>query len=685
MDLADARVVSFDLFDTLLVRPLATPADLFLLLEPEATALCGSAVPNFVRARKEARKWAKERGSDEHGSNEHHGEEVTLDQRYRAIGAKFGLEKEVVQALSSKEMELDRRLLRPHPLGKARFEEAKRAGKRVVIVSDTYYPRHFIEQLLVSNGYEGYEQLFLSSESGKLKSSGTLFEHMLSQSGVSAAEVLHIGDAKHGDIVPAKQRGISALHQRSPAQLLKRDARGPEPYVYSNALTQSVVRGLVARRLLAAETHEKRAATLNMPEELGYRTFGPLLLGFVAWLCSQAKSQRVDHLFFLSRDGHVIQRAYQLFRALDESLPPSTYLYGSRRALCVPALRTEAELLELLERPYQPMPLKALFRRRFGLHESIVAKAGVAAFGFEDLDVQVHRERDRKKLTALVRRLAPELLQNAASERDLYLQYLAERGFRDAQRPTVVDIGHLGTLQTALGRIVESDAVGGFYFASTRGIDALSLPQASYVGATSTEPQTLLDYEPRIALFELLFLNNEDTVNRMERIGSEWLPRTEKGPSHDAQREFALSVHEGAIAFLQDAIDVLGPRAFDVAMTPSEAIRPALALFEQPSRAEAACFLRLRVESLFAGKPPAPVISTKAGGPPLWQEGFDAWHGKRSKTSRLRANVQRRALSVADRLGLMDNPKTRKLLRDPKGFVRDGKTPVLRLISRLWK
>lgn len=43
--------------------------------------------------------------------------------------------------------------------------------------------------------------------------------------------------------------------------------------------------------------------------ELGYETFGILLYGLCNWIHNDIKKNKIDKIFFLSRDGYIIKKS----------------------------------------------------------------------------------------------------------------------------------------------------------------------------------------------------------------------------------------------------------------------------------------------------------------------------------------------------------------------------------------
>lgn len=77
----------------------------------------------------------------------------------------------------------------------------------------------------------------------------------------------------------------------------------------------------------------------------GYKCFGPLLYSYTKWLEENFLKENYDNIYFLSRDGFIMQKAFEILN----SKIKTKYLYASRRALIVPILWLHEELEDLLK------------------------------------------------------------------------------------------------------------------------------------------------------------------------------------------------------------------------------------------------------------------------------------------------------------------------------------------------
>ena len=145
-------LVSFDIFDTLLIWPYPSPRDFLDRLEVTL------GLPGFAETRKKAVPMAYATAW-ESGR-----EEVSLEEIY----SNTPYSPEVMQL----ELEGIRRSMVADTEAVALWWRMKAKGKRVVIASDMYYPEEFLKSLLKSNGIYGWDGFYLSCAQMTRKDSG---------------------------------------------------------------------------------------------------------------------------------------------------------------------------------------------------------------------------------------------------------------------------------------------------------------------------------------------------------------------------------------------------------------------------------------------------------------------------------------------------------------------------------
>ena len=148
-------------------------------------------------------------------------EEVTLEEIYDVFCELADADPAAHRSeLMALELATEERLLYANPPILEACAAAARAGIRVVFASDMYLPRDFILGQLRRAGYAveppadgGGRKLFLSVEHRASKHVGDLFDVMVRELGCrEPAEIVHVGDNLHSDVLQAKARGLRAIH-----------------------------------------------------------------------------------------------------------------------------------------------------------------------------------------------------------------------------------------------------------------------------------------------------------------------------------------------------------------------------------------------------------------------------------------------------------------------------------------
>ncbi|ENB3083787.1 capsule biosynthesis protein CapA, partial [Escherichia coli] len=157
--------IGFDIFDTLLCRPLVNPADLFHLIEEDVHKITKLRSFNFAKTRIYAENLAR------HGKVE-----VSLDDIYTKLQESTGFSDEVIGKIKKLECEMERQLLSPRESMLEYFSLAKIHHKRLFIASDMYLSETFLRDVLTINGYKTEKiPVYISCEYNKVKHNGSLF------------------------------------------------------------------------------------------------------------------------------------------------------------------------------------------------------------------------------------------------------------------------------------------------------------------------------------------------------------------------------------------------------------------------------------------------------------------------------------------------------------------------------
>lgn len=295
-----AKIVSFDIFDTLLVRPYIKPTDVFIHMEKHFNATF------FHDCRVNAERAAREKHSNR--------EDITFNDIYDEIDDNF-------KYLKEQELKWEEMVLQPNPEILDIWNAAKKLGKKIVIASDMYLPTTFIEKVLKKNGFSGYDKLYVSGDLNITKWKGTMFDAIAKDMSVKPHEILHIGDNEHSDYKIPHRKGIKTLHIKALAEkFIKRNPRIQKFFDRQyDKLGASILVSILAIR-------SAKNKDCDYWHNLGYEYGGPIIYGYTRWIESIAKYENIDHLFFVARDGYTLQKVFNIFN----STIKNSYVYAPR-------------------------------------------------------------------------------------------------------------------------------------------------------------------------------------------------------------------------------------------------------------------------------------------------------------------------------------------------------------------
>ena len=199
------QIVSFDIFDTLILRNLLFATDIFRVMAEKIQALYGISDFHFIREN-------IERDVRSHSSYE----DITFDEIYTEIASRYP--DWPIDKLKQLEIQCELEFCQQNSFIKILFDTAVSLNKKIFLISDMYLPKTVVEGLLQKCGYTGYNRIYISGEIRKAKSTGSLFREILDESGVCASDWLHIGDNGHSDGYIPRQYGITAAVYHCPLE-----------------------------------------------------------------------------------------------------------------------------------------------------------------------------------------------------------------------------------------------------------------------------------------------------------------------------------------------------------------------------------------------------------------------------------------------------------------------------------
>ena len=428
---------SFDVFDTVLVRLLAEPRDVFPILGAELSAIGATDLAPAAFA--QARQLAQDRAAAVAPAGE-----ATLQEIYRELGSALAWNQAAGDEARAREITIEGRHLRGVPARRREIAALRANGESIVYLSDTQLPAAVIRGWLEREGLwaEG-DRLFVSCEARVSKRDGTLFRVALRETGTTPDAWLHTGDNPLADVSAPRRLGLQAVEQPL-ARLTQRERLLRGSGVDETGFRSSLA-GAARLARLNAPPGDKSA---KIRWETSANVAGPLFLAYTAWVLDEAAKRGVRRLYFVARGGQIFLRIAEELRQTGWTDLDCRYLHLSRRALAGVGEWRQNRLREAITAPDEVVQTLARIQANLKLD-----KAWPLPPGFTAADRQ-------RPLSAAERSavadwfLAPPQFDSLAKiltrHAELTRAYLAGEGLGGNEPVAFVDTGWAGTLQSSL-------------------------------------------------------------------------------------------------------------------------------------------------------------------------------------------------------------------------------------------
>lgn len=693
--MAKSKVISFDIFDTVVQRNIANPGDVPLLVAQYALKKFSIPVEAYI----DARRKCKEQSSFAY--------ETPLLERYKIIGKLLSISEDSALELYNYELTLDYKLLEPRVVGLELISAAKSFNKKVILASDIYYDKDFIVSILEKCGVY-YDDLYISSELDKTKESGTLYDVLIEKHGQN---ILHIGDNRHSDYVKALEKKITPVLLLSNKEQIKRTVKN---YKDLDGEFKEIRNGLIQANISQFPIITSEPGyTSGKAESFGYNVVGDIFLAFAHWILKEAQSRGIKRLAFLARDGEIVKKVFDHINKTDIE---SVYILASRRCVRVASMINRDDVVREIDNFVDSLNEKNneilnFLSLRFGISTDLITNVLGSDFSYQ------YNERDMLKSKLLSDEFISPVLANSAQERVNYTNYLNDNHI-DSET-AFVDIGHNGSLQASICKLLDLKKSLGLYFATYEGVvDTLGMVDGEHVGLgyyrdkISTKDRS--DNYIRYALMiETLFLNDKGTFIKFELENDKLEPRYLSVEKEGKRITFINSMQSGIMNYVSDVTSTLAALDMDICATEefNRSFDPCARFFEimkNPMLRDARMFSGVTMENFFSGRDiryitPEPnrlnVICLWAEGTKLIKASLSnkptgvkkvparKVETKASKNSLFKRTLARTTLKVTENIffimaPFMNKNKVKKLRLNRERFYNDSKS---QFIKSIWK
>ena len=546
--LSEYQAVSFDIFDTLIYRPFARPTDLFHIVGARTGLL------NFADVRAGCEGRAREEKHEESDTYE-----IDIDELYDAVnyfaGSSFVFAKQF-------ELEAESEFCYANPYMKEVWDILKSRNIRLVVTSDMYLKREFLEELLRKNGFDGFEKLFVSNEYGKGKHDGKLYDVVREY--LACEKIAHVGDNIKSDVTNAEKHGFKAFLYLNSGFV----GNSYRPSGMSR-LIGSAYSGIVNNRLHCGMN------SYPMLYEYGYVYSGIFVLGYCRYIHELQLKTGADKILFLARDGDLLKKIY------DKLYPGSPTYYFLWSRLAAVKLCAGENILD--------------FVRRFVYHKSNGKYTAGKIFremelenlleGFELGDVIIDKK-NVKKLEKYLLDNVDKIVEGYKSDTRGAKRYFAQM-LGGSRKALAVDVGWAGSGGVAIGRLADEWGFGTEIIGVIAGTNTLSndQPDASeallqsgkmyaYCYSQSHNRHNYYAHDPAAGhniFFEMLLGSENPSLKGFKENGEPVFLPNEKDNA-----ETVRLIHKGAEDFIDDYLAHFGNIPYMLDIGGSDAYAPFL-------------------------------------------------------------------------------------------------------------
>ena len=296
--------------------------------------------------------------------------------------------------------------------------------------------------------------------------------------------------------------------------------------------------------------------------DFGYNSFGKFLLGYSNWITKKLYEFEIDKVFFLSRDGYIMKKAFDLFNynGID-----THYLEVSRRSLRIPFLYKHNSFNDVINcLPNTKLISIDVFFETIGLKKKKYRNL------LEKYSLLGDMSFDSKKIKniSLLKKFYEEVLindvvKNSKEEYENLVKYLKQE--KVFGKFAIVDIGWSGSMQrylcSTLNELNIENNIYGFYigvadyYINNYKINN-TLKMYGYLFDFKNSRKSIDYRKPFVGLFETLFLEQDGSVEKYVSINNKIISKRmnyEYKKDNNYTKEFLnlKKIQKGALDFIK--------------------------------------------------------------------------------------------------------------------------------------
>lgn len=321
---------SFDIFDTLISRKGLVPESIFYKVRERIEAKGGFPkflVRNYPEIRHNAELNVREYYTRSLLERDSERTEISFNEIIDRIKILYGLSDEQAQLLAEYERNAELEDVVAVPEYVAKVKDLLANDETVILISDMYHDKEFIQQMLYRVDPVLAEiPLFLSSESGYQKSSRQLFVEVYRTYGTDYCfdRWIHTGDNPRSDGSMPKSLNIET-NKVDPSEFNDYECGLVEKLQTYDAY------------LIAASLARFRSKNSDLRAYFAYAYVSFLWVPYLHWALHSCMQRGDKVVYFVSRDGHQFKRIADAIKSSLVLDIETKYIYASRRTWRIPS------------------------------------------------------------------------------------------------------------------------------------------------------------------------------------------------------------------------------------------------------------------------------------------------------------------------------------------------------------
>lgn len=310
---------SYDIFDTLITRITYSPVGIFYIMQEKLQKLHRFSKyfsNNFAAIRTEAEKHAKQ-------DSEYVGrEDIYIKDIYAAMRDYEELSDEDIDFLVKLEQHTEYNCIVSIDKNISELKDHVKNNDKVILISDMYLSEEVIRNILIHID-EVFKEIpiYVSCDYEMRKSTGRLYAHIHEKLQVEYKDWVHIGDNYKSDFLIPDTLGINCEYRQNWVEYSW--IKEYKDKYDINSLEFQLGFGIARYLCINSENDELK--------KLGLSFSGIVLYGYVNWIIQEAVKKDHEELYFIARDGYILQKLADKIIKNNNLAIKTKYIYGSRK------------------------------------------------------------------------------------------------------------------------------------------------------------------------------------------------------------------------------------------------------------------------------------------------------------------------------------------------------------------